>query len=155
MGETYETDIIIWSEQMAEGLRRLQRGEQVNDLDWDHIVEEVLAVGRNELHAVESFLLRAFEHMLKVVGWPGAQDAPHWLAEIGSFLTQARQRYAPSMAQRINLAEIYADALRNIRPERYYGLAAAPLPCVCSLTLEDLLNAQTDAEDLVARLQRR
>jgi len=155
MGDLYETDILLWSEQQANELRHLQHAGLSNAVDWQNLIEEVLAVGRNELHAVESLLLRAFEHMLKVVGWPGAQDAPHWLAEIGSFLTQARHRYVPSMAQRINLAEIYADALRNIRPERYYGLAAAPLPCVCSLTLEDLLNAQTDAEDLVARLQRR
>src|SRR3954467_12417479 len=133
MSDLYETDILIWSEQQAEALRRLQRGERSNTLDWDNLIEEVEAVERNELHAVESLLLRAIEHLLKVAGWPDAQDVPHWLAETGSFLTQARRRYVPSMAQRIDLPGLYADALRNMRPERYYGLAPAPLTGVCPL----------------------
>src|SRR4051812_20121072 len=77
MSDLYESDIILWSEHQAEALRRLQAGERRNDVDWDHLIDEVLTVGRNELHAVESLLQRAIEHLLKAAGWPDAQTVPH------------------------------------------------------------------------------
>ena len=46
--DLYDTDILLWSEQQAELLRR----RAANALDWDNLVEEVEAVGRSELHAL-------------------------------------------------------------------------------------------------------
>ncbi len=47
MGEMYDTDVLIWSEQQAQLLRRLAAGERVNDLiDWQNVIEEVDSVGR-------------------------------------------------------------------------------------------------------------
>ena len=39
--DLYEHDILLWSEQQAELLRRLARGERVNGVDWAHVVEEI------------------------------------------------------------------------------------------------------------------
>jgi hypothetical protein len=37
----YDTDIVAWSEHQAALLRRLARGERVNDqMDWDNLVED-------------------------------------------------------------------------------------------------------------------
>ncbi len=153
MSDLYETDILLWSEQQAEALRHLRHGERSNTLDWDNLIDEVEAVGRSELQAVKSLLRRALEHLLKAAGWPESQDARHWLVEAASFLAGARDRYTPSMAQRIDLPGIYHDALRNIRLGRYDGTEAAPLPEACPLTLEDLLQADADVAALAERLQ--
>ena len=60
MSDLYDTDILIWSERQGELLRRLARGERVNDqVDWENVVEEVESVGRDQLHAVESLLVQA------------------------------------------------------------------------------------------------
>jgi hypothetical protein len=56
--ELYEHDILLWSEQQAELLRRLARGERVNGVNWDHVVEEIDDMGNSELHAVTSLLAR-------------------------------------------------------------------------------------------------
>jgi hypothetical protein len=45
----YERDILFWSQNQAELLRRLARGERVNDVDWEHVVEEIEDVGLSEL----------------------------------------------------------------------------------------------------------
>ena len=37
--DLYERDILAWSEHQAELLRRLGRGEQVNDVDWANLAE--------------------------------------------------------------------------------------------------------------------
>lgn len=64
--DLYDRDVLIWSEQQAELLRRLAAGERVNDaLDWPNLIEEVESVGRLELHACQSLLRQALVHLLK------------------------------------------------------------------------------------------
>jgi hypothetical protein len=141
MNDLYDTDILLWSEQQAELLRRRAAGELVNDaeLDWPNIAEEIDSVGREQRHAVESLLLQALIHMLKAEAWPLARDVPHWQAEARVFRAQARRRFVPSMRQRIDLTGIYADALRGV-PETIDGQAPLPLSDACPVTLDDLLS---------------
>jgi hypothetical protein len=54
MDDRYDADILLWSEQPAELLRRLAGGERVNDqVDWESVIDEVASVGREQLHTVE------------------------------------------------------------------------------------------------------
>ena len=71
----YEADVLLWSEHQAALLRRLARGEAVNERpDWDNIIDEVESVGSEQLHAVQSLLLQALVHMLKAEAWPLSRD---------------------------------------------------------------------------------
>jgi hypothetical protein len=136
----YDTDILVWSEQQGALLRRLARGERVNDqVDWENVVEEVESVGRDELHAVESLLVQALVHMLKVEAWPTSRDAPAWRAESIRFRGDAAARYAPSMRQRLDLARVYRRALRAL-PGSMDGQAPLPVPQACPVTLDELLS---------------
>ncbi len=54
--DLYDRDILAWPRHQAELLRRLARGERVNDVDWEQVVEEIGDVGLSELNAVESYL---------------------------------------------------------------------------------------------------
>src|SRR6195952_183470 len=123
----YDTDILVWSEHQAELLRRRAAGELVNDaeMDWPNIAEEIEAVGRSELHAVESLLVQALRHMLKAEAWPLSRDAPSWRADAIDFRQQASRRFVPSMRQRVDVAGLYADALAAM-PGTIDG--HAPLP---------------------------
>lgn len=140
MDDLYETDILIWSEQQAEHLRRFAATERSNDavIDWPNIIEEIESVGREQLHAVESLLFQALVHMLKAKAWPTSLAAPGWQGEARGFRAQARRRFAPSMRQRLDLAGIYADALRAL-PEAIDGVPPLPVPSECSATLDELL----------------
>ena len=125
----YDTDILSWSEQQADLLRRAARGERVNGLDWPNLIEEIEAVGRSELHAVESLLGQALLHMLKAVGWPESAAAAHWRGEALGFLLRAARQFAPSMRQRLDIADLYRDALveaRSYRNRRPAAAEAAP-----------------------------
>jgi hypothetical protein len=46
--------------------------------------------------------------ILKLNGRPRLAARRHWRGEIVAFQTGARQRYAPSMRQRIDVSELYA-----------------------------------------------
>jgi hypothetical protein len=146
----YERDILSWSEHQADLLRRLARGERVNDVDWEHVVEEIEDVGLSELRAVESCLDLMLVHLLKVHGWPNGTSASHWRAEIGSFQKSAARRFAPSMRQRIDVAKLYADALEQLDGVDYDGVVPRPWPVTCPFTLDDLLTERRSV--LAARL---
>jgi hypothetical protein len=131
----YDTDILQWSEQQAELLRR----RASNALDWDNLAEEIEDVGRSQLRAVESHLVQALLHDLKAEAWPLSRDVPHWRSEARVARINAADAYAPSMRQKINVADIYAKAVRAL-PETMDGQPPLPVPDVCPVTLDDLLS---------------
>jgi hypothetical protein len=138
----YETDILTWAEHQAELLRRAGRGEPINDqIDWENVAEEVESVGRSELHAVESLLVQAILHGLKSDAWPRTVYVPHWEAEARGFRDDAAHRFTPSMRHRIDVADLYARALRRM-PEMIDGLQPLPVPTECPVTLDELLATE-------------
>jgi Domain of unknown function DUF29 len=111
----YEHDVLAWSQHQADLLRRLGRGERVNDVDWAHVAEEIEDVGLSELHSVESFLNLTLVHLLKLFAWPDSQSCAHWRGEIVTFQNNANRRFAPSMKQRIDISKLYAEAVRQLQ----------------------------------------
>lgn len=100
MGDVYDTDILEWSEQHAELLRRRAAGELVNEaeLDWPNVAEEVESVGREQLQAVASLLVQALAHDLKAEAWPLSREVPGWRAEARRFRGDAAARFTPQCA---------------------------------------------------------
>jgi hypothetical protein len=136
----YDTDILAWSERQTSLLRRVAAGEAANDTpDWTHIIEEIEDVGRSELRSCRSLLRQALRHMLKAEAWPLSRDAPTWRADAIDFRRQARDAFVPSMRQKIDIADLYADALAAM-PETVDGVPPLPVPDVCPVTLDELLS---------------
>src|SRR3954447_11257259 len=122
MGELYEADVFEWSQHQAALLRRRAAGELVNEaeLDWPNIAEEIESVGRDQLHAVESFLVQALLHDLKAEAWPLSSYVDGWRAEARRFRGDATARLTPAMRQRVDLAKFSRRALRAM-PDRIDG----------------------------------
>src|SRR3954469_4973063 len=114
MSNTYDTDILEWSQHQASLLHRIARGELVNsaELDWPNIADEIESVGRSELAAVKSLLVQALAHMLKAEAWPLSWDVPHWRAEARGLRADAADRFSASMRQKIDMAELYRRAIQ-------------------------------------------
>ena len=150
----YDYDALAWSEEQAGLLRRVAAGERLNDaVDWANVIEEVEAVGLSELRACRSVLRQALIHLLKLHAWPGSRAAAHWQDETRGFLTEAQDRFAPSMRARIELLRLYADALYRVRAATDESGERRPLPDHCPFDLGDLLTEQPDVSALVARIR--
>ncbi len=136
----YEDDILVWSERQSALLRRLAAGERVNDadLDWENIAEEVESVGRSQLSAVRSLLIRAIEHRLKVQAWPNAQAVHLWRAEANRFQAEAAEAFSPSIRQHLDVDKLYARARRQL-PELIDGQLPLPVSPTCLVSLDELL----------------
>ena len=83
-------------------------------------------------------------HLLKVHGWPEAAAGNHWRAEIVAFQQNAVRRFAPSMQQKIDIAQLYAGALEQLDGEEYDGAPPVAWPLVCPFTLDQLLSDRRD-----------
>jgi Domain of unknown function DUF29 len=112
--DLYDRDALAWSEHQASLLRRVTRGERVNEVDWEHVIEEIEDVGLSQLHAVESYLELIFVHLLKIRTWPDSDAVNPWRAEFISFQSNALRRFAPSMRQRLDSATAYRSAVRQV-----------------------------------------
>jgi Domain of unknown function DUF29 len=140
MSDLYDADILLWSERQAELLRLVAIGAAVNEApDWPNIIEEIESVGSEQLHAVASLLVQALTHMLRAETWPLSREVPHWQAEARRFRGDAADRFAPSMRQRIDLTSLYRRALLAM-PDTIDGQAPLPVPDVCPVTLDELLQ---------------
>jgi hypothetical protein len=146
----YERDVLAWSRHQADLLRRVGRGERVNDVDWTNVAEEIEDVGLSELHSVESYLTLIMVHLLKIQASPDDTAADHWSTEIAAFQGNARRRFTPSMRQRIDLAALYADAIRQLRIGDRRNKIPRPWPDANPFTLDELLSG--DPDDLVRGL---
>ncbi|HYZ20560.1 MAG TPA: DUF29 domain-containing protein [Rhodopila sp.] len=138
--DLYEHDIVSWSERQAALLRRLARGERVNDVDWEHVIEEIEDVGISELNAVRSQLRQILVHLLKLYGWPDSPSVNHWRGEVAAFQADAVQRFSPGMRQRIDLDELYRRALWQVEDSAAAGDPSRPWPAACPASLDDLLG---------------
>jgi Domain of unknown function DUF29 len=141
MSDLYEDDILLWSEQQAALLRRLAAGERVNDrdLDWANLGEEIEAVGRAELRAVESLLTQAIVHRLKQTCWPDSGEVAHWRGEEIRFRQEAADAFSPSMRQRIDLARINRRAVQRL-PAAIDGVPGGAAPDMSGVTLDEWLD---------------
>jgi hypothetical protein len=139
--DLYDRDALAWSERQAELLHRFAREESVDGIDWENVIEEIESVGRSQLHDVEGYLRQVLVRLLKVHGWPGLSDRQHWRSEMVRFQCEAVQRFAPSMRERIDLAVLYATAVKVAGLLRYGGDAGRVPPAVCPVTADQLLTA--------------
>ena len=144
MSDLYDDDVLQWSEQQANLLRRHAAGEKLNPQpDWANIIEEIESVGRSELTAVQSLLVQGLVHDLRSQAWPNSPHVPHWRAEARGFRDDAARSFSPSMRQRIDVAQLYRQALRRL-PDTINGQLPEPVPHECSTSLSELLGSERD-----------
>lgn len=149
----YERDFLAWSEHQSALLRRLAAGERLNEsIDWPNVIEEMEDLGRSELKSCESLLVLALVHLIKLQAWPSSSASFHWQGEVAAFLSGARRRLTPSMRQRIDLTEMYADALGQFEQSNDDSGPPLSIAPACPYTLDDLLNARPDIRALAAKL---
>jgi hypothetical protein len=151
VNDLYESDIVLWSGQQADLLRRLARGERVNELDWENVIEEIESVGRSQIASVRSLLRRALEHLLKAAAWPQAPSARKWLHEANAFLIDAQEAWAPSMRQHIDLEDLYRKTLEQTRDLEFEEGPPGLLPETCPVGFDELLASK--ARHLIARFR--
>ena len=97
------------------------------------------SVGRSQLTAVESLIVQALLHDLKVSAWPTSREVPHWRAEAVGFRDDAARSYVPSMRQRIDMDRLYRQALRRM-PSSIDGQPPLAVPDTTQVTIDEFFQ---------------
>jgi hypothetical protein len=107
----YDTDFVEWSARMAE----LLRAGDLDELDLDHLAEEIEDLGKSEQKSVRSEAKRLLVHLIKQAIQP-ERDCASWQISI----EDARQKLqdaveeSPSLVRYLeeHLPKIYVQAAR-------------------------------------------
>ena len=108
----YDADFLLWTEKQADFLRQ----SQWNNLDIEHLAEEIEAIGRSELNKARSLLKQIFIHRSKLEFIPDKYNRNHWQHELNEFSDQLEDTLTPSMRLKLELEinKIWQRARRDV-----------------------------------------
>lgn len=139
----YDADFLAWTEEQARLLREASR-ERINaSIDWENVAEEIESMGRSEVRAVESALVRVIEHLLKLELSPVAEPRGGWRRTVREQRDQANDALdaSPSLLGRLDLSKAYrrgrSYAVDGLEQDR---ITADQLPADCPYALDTLLD---------------
>jgi hypothetical protein len=136
----YEEDFYAWTQQQAELLRRLPVAG--NELDLEHIAEEIEDLGRSDLRAAQSLCEHIIEHFLKLEYSGLKEPADQWRDEIVEWRLQLEKILTRSIEAKLDLPDRYRAALRLVRRlERDVPALTSRLPVQCPYTLQQILSS--------------
>lgn len=153
----YDDDIYAWSQEQAAALRRLAetRRDLPNELDLEHVAEEIEDVGKTELRTVESYLELLLRHLLKVASAPDAPPVRHWRGEIEIQAEAFRTEFKNSMRQLVGIDRAWRAALARADAalDKHGDRLLPGLPSACPFALDDLLADPFDIDLAIAEIE--
>ena len=151
----YRRDGYTWAKQQAEALRR----RDLEQIDWENVIEEIESVGRAEKSRWVSQCARAIEHMLAIEHWEHATvgEVWQWRKEIqafrrgmasavranpslkGEYVEMLSQAWADGRSEAVDLLAEYSAAAASSADQRPYERTIdATLPDDCPYVVEDV-----------------
>lgn len=135
----YESDFSAWAEQQA----RLLEERRFDELDLDHLIEEVADLGVSERKTLFSHARQVLLHLLKLEFSPAQWPRRNWIDSVVSHRTDLDERLTASLRRELEaaMAAVYArarrDAAKGLKQDR---LTEDALPSECPYTLDQLVD---------------
>lgn len=133
----YDRDFYLWLEQTAAQISK----RDVNNIDWDNLLEEIEGMGRSEKNALESNLTILLMHLLK---WQFQPDkrSNSWAFTITEYNLRIKRafKHSPSLQRYFEevFVECYADARKLASRET--GLLIDTFPVQCPFAYEEVID---------------
>lgn len=135
----YNQDFLLWIQQQAECLKKGRWAE----LDVEHLVEELEALGRSEQKELGSYLQVLLMHLLKCQYQP-ERKTKSWVNTISNSRNQIQDclEDTPSLQRFLEdwewIEKYYRRARRDAAKETQMPIETFPLEC--PFTMEQVLN---------------
>ncbi|MEH2205781.1 MAG: DUF29 domain-containing protein [Nostoc sp.] len=137
----YNQDFLVWTQQQAECLKKGRWAE----LDVEHLVEELEALGRSEQKELGSYLQVFLMHLLKCQYQP-ERKTKSWVNTISNCRNQIQDclEDTPSLQRFLEnrewIQKYYRRARRDAANETQKPIETFPLEC--PFTMEQLLDPE-------------
>lgn len=113
----YDSDFALWLEDTVARLKT----RDIDNLDWDNLVEEIEALGISQKHEVESRLKTIMAHVLKRCYVPLPDCYRGWQVTIRTQRNDLQRllKKAPSLRNHLlaEVDDIYQEALSEVQEE--------------------------------------
>lgn len=132
--ELHESDFNLWVEEIKTKIQR----RDIEDMDWDNLLDEIDDMGASQKRALDSYMQRLIEHILKLKYWESERDRCRqgWMAEVANFRGRINRilKKNPSLKNYIanEYDDIYQDAITTIKFQ-------FNLPDNCLLSLQEVM----------------
>ena len=139
----YDDDFYAWTQEQARLLREAARERLNTPIDFENLAEEIETVGRSEVKALSSALMRVIEHLLKLEHSPAWEPRAGWRTSVLNHRIEAIEELeaSPSLRRRLDLDRAHRHARRLASDGLARdGLAGHELPPDCPYTLDQLLD---------------
>jgi hypothetical protein len=135
----YDWDFYVWTEVQTELLRK----RRFEELDLDHLIEEVEGLGDAKKSALLSNASVIIEHLLKLQHSPAQDPRRGWAESIVEHRTRLELELTPRLRQILadELPRVYALTRRAAEAKlRLHGkdAAAAALPASCPYSVDQI-----------------
>ncbi|MDJ0579315.1 DUF29 domain-containing protein [Crocosphaera sp.] len=132
---SYSSDYYTWTKEQV----KLLKLKQFEEVDWDNLIEEIEDLGKSRENALESYLERLLEHLLKLSYWESEKEycTRGWKAEIRNFRAQIKKIIRKNPALKNKLEPIW----KEIYPVRISIMGELfSIPDNNHISLEDALS---------------
>ena len=136
----YEEDYYLWIEKT---LKQLQN-KDIESLDWQHLAEEIEALGIEQKRKVESYLKQLLIHLLLYRYWESEKEFCQrgWKNEISNFRDELEFSFRSKTLYNYFLTcleAVYVKARKQAIQKT--GLPSEIFPEQCPFTAGDILNS--------------
>ncbi len=136
--DLYEIDNSLWLEKTI----KLLKDNSFNELDLDHLIEELDALGKSQYQSVKSWLYRIIIHLLLLEYWTVEYERynRHWRSEIDAFRFDLNSKLTTNYQNKLaeELQFIYEKAVKYVINKS--GLNIDTFPKECPYNLAQLLD---------------
>jgi hypothetical protein len=115
MGDLYDQDLVLWSEEQGRALRAAAGAGWNAPIDWENVAEEIESLGRSERHALASHIAIVIEHLLKLQTSPATEPVRGWRDTIRRARREIDRRLKDSPSLRREVSNLVADELASAR----------------------------------------
>lgn len=137
--EAYAADVHAWTKARV----ALLRARRFKAIDLDNIIEEIESLGNEQAHAVESHLIVAVEHLLKLAVSADQEPRRGRMLSVRNARNRIAIRLRRNPSLRPQLGELLADGWETARVAAISGLREAEealVPAAIPFTLAEVVD---------------
>jgi hypothetical protein len=140
----YDLDFYLWIEKTA----HLLKERQLDQLDYENLIEEIESMGRSEKYALESNLEKLLMHLLKWKYQP-SKRSNSWQYSITEHCLRIKKAFKKSPSLKRYFEEVFDECYQDARllAARETGLNKEVFSPSCPFSKEDILNPEYLPED--------
>ena len=134
--QLHDSDFNLWVEEMKTKIQN----RDFDDMDWESLVDEIDDMGASQKRALDSYMQRLIEHILKLKYWQSevARCRNGWMAEVSNFRSRINRILKKNPSLKNYLASEYSDIYQD---------AAKAMRLLFEMPIDDVLDLEQVMQD--------